>query len=309
MKCSNCGAELADGAKFCGECGTKVVVQNTCPECGTVCPADAKFCAECGHKFGGGSKPENVKSEPIRDPEDEESEEPVMMTAKEFFGVEEAMDWDSPFESSDAKVPLTEDQTESVRMQLEIIRARANDGRVLLAGDSAFDKKLAAFKRVFGERIGVDVDETPFFANDMLIGMVVNGEKGTGERGTLFTKLGIFIVDKDFPWNDGKGEPVGVIVPWKLFYIFGERIDSDLGKTCYRLVKPGVVLKSDKVTDEVKSAFRDDMKREHGDKGMLFRFGDTGLDADDVQEFMNAVKQELVGDDECDEMLDEEEEE
>lgn len=305
MNCTKCGTELSDGAKFCGECGTKVVAQNKCPECGAVCPVGVKFCAECGHKFVADKKTVATDSERIVD-----AEGPVdpMMTAKEFFGLEPAVDWDSPFESSDAQVPLTDDQTASVRAQLEIFRARAKDGRVLLADDPAFDKKFATFKKLFGERTGGDADAMPFFTNDMVIGMVVNGEKGTGERGTVFTRLGIFIIDKDFPWNDGNGDPVGVIVPWKLFYIFGQRLDNDLGKTCYRLVKPGIVLKSDRVTEEVKKAFRDDMKREHGDKGMLFRFGDTGLDADDVEEVMDAIKTDLAGDDECDEMLDEEEE-
>ena len=52
MKCSNCGAELAEGAKFCGECGTKVVKAMFCPECGAKCAPGAKFCGECGHKLG-----------------------------------------------------------------------------------------------------------------------------------------------------------------------------------------------------------------------------------------------------------------
>lgn len=50
-KCK-CGAILAEGAKFCPECGEKCLDNNQiiCPSCGKAV-AKAKFCAECGHKF------------------------------------------------------------------------------------------------------------------------------------------------------------------------------------------------------------------------------------------------------------------
>ena len=53
MKCTNCGAALADSAKFCPECGTKVVREVFCAECGTKLEAGVKFCPECGTKVGG----------------------------------------------------------------------------------------------------------------------------------------------------------------------------------------------------------------------------------------------------------------
>ena len=53
MKCTNCGASLSDNAKFCPECGTKVVRAVFCAECGTKLEAGAKFCPECGTKVGG----------------------------------------------------------------------------------------------------------------------------------------------------------------------------------------------------------------------------------------------------------------
>ena len=51
-KCAKCGAELPENAKFCLECGEKVVPANSivCPVCGKVV-AKGKFCPECGHKF------------------------------------------------------------------------------------------------------------------------------------------------------------------------------------------------------------------------------------------------------------------
>ncbi|MBR5982269.1 MAG: zinc ribbon domain-containing protein, partial [Bacteroidales bacterium] len=54
MKCSNCNAEIADNAKFCPKCGSKVEkvepVKN-CPNCGTAIVVDSKFCSKCGTKI------------------------------------------------------------------------------------------------------------------------------------------------------------------------------------------------------------------------------------------------------------------
>ena len=51
-KCEKCGAVLPENAKFCLECGEKVVPANmvVCPGCGNTV-AKGKFCPECGHKF------------------------------------------------------------------------------------------------------------------------------------------------------------------------------------------------------------------------------------------------------------------
>ena len=51
-KCAKCGAALPANAKFCLECGEKVVSADSvvCPKCGNTV-AKGKFCPECGHKF------------------------------------------------------------------------------------------------------------------------------------------------------------------------------------------------------------------------------------------------------------------
>lgn len=51
LTCTNCGAALAPGAKFCPECGTKVETVRRCPKCNAVVPAGTKFCPECGQKL------------------------------------------------------------------------------------------------------------------------------------------------------------------------------------------------------------------------------------------------------------------
>lgn len=54
-KCAKCGAPLPPNAKFCFECGEKVMPvlppnMTVCPNCGSTV-VKGKFCPECGHKF------------------------------------------------------------------------------------------------------------------------------------------------------------------------------------------------------------------------------------------------------------------
>jgi len=47
--CKNCGAELAEGVKFCGSCGAQAeeVSKKLCPNCGAEV-GESKFCNSCG---------------------------------------------------------------------------------------------------------------------------------------------------------------------------------------------------------------------------------------------------------------------
>ncbi len=49
-KCSKCGAAMAEGAKFCPECGEKNlgVGKTSCVKCGAAVDSNAKFCPDCG---------------------------------------------------------------------------------------------------------------------------------------------------------------------------------------------------------------------------------------------------------------------
>lgn len=54
--CVKCGTPLPQNAKFCLNCGEKVVRQtagqlSVCPNCGKELPSEAKYCLECGTKI------------------------------------------------------------------------------------------------------------------------------------------------------------------------------------------------------------------------------------------------------------------
>ena len=46
MRCSGCGAENPDGARFCSSCGTPLRIP--CPKCGELNRPGSKFCNDCG---------------------------------------------------------------------------------------------------------------------------------------------------------------------------------------------------------------------------------------------------------------------
>ncbi len=48
MKCNNCGAEVAEGMKFCCDCGSPLPQEKKCVSCGATIALRIKFCPECG---------------------------------------------------------------------------------------------------------------------------------------------------------------------------------------------------------------------------------------------------------------------
>ena len=48
--CPQCNAPLAANAKFCPECGAKLLEKKFCAECGAALTPGVKFCPECGTK-------------------------------------------------------------------------------------------------------------------------------------------------------------------------------------------------------------------------------------------------------------------
>ena len=50
-RCPNCGAQVALGLKFCGECGSPMKQSNVCSQCGFENAPGMKFCGSCGNKL------------------------------------------------------------------------------------------------------------------------------------------------------------------------------------------------------------------------------------------------------------------
>lgn len=53
MKCNNCGAEVAEGMKFCCDCGSPLPQEKKCISCGATIALRMKFCPECGASQSG----------------------------------------------------------------------------------------------------------------------------------------------------------------------------------------------------------------------------------------------------------------
>ena len=51
VSCPKCEAELPMGAKFCLYCGEKLVETVSCPKCEAELPSGTKFCSNCGEKI------------------------------------------------------------------------------------------------------------------------------------------------------------------------------------------------------------------------------------------------------------------
>src|SRR5215469_9827845 len=62
MRCSKCGAENREGAKFCSECATPMAAK--CARCGGVNKPGAKFCDECGESLTAIPPKSKVQTEP-----------------------------------------------------------------------------------------------------------------------------------------------------------------------------------------------------------------------------------------------------
>lgn len=294
MKCSNCGADLADGAKFCGECGTKVAPAAVfCPECGAKLVSGAKFCGECGAKVGSGSTP-SAKSEKNKE------------VASDGISIDKCeINWDGKALAAEMMMPLSDQQVADIGMDFDNLRVNAHEDRVLFVDDAAFDAKFKVFKAEYSNRLGMNMDSFPLFQKEYLIGLIDNGKEGTGKRGTVFTRLGMIVLDADFPKTVEGDEPLDGIVPWKLFYLFSEPRDEK----SYRIMKPVMASKSDMVEEALKNKIKADTNKPGGNLNLLLRFGNVGVSAEDIAEFVDGLKGSLAGYDVATEDDEEEEEE
>lgn len=283
-KCSKCGSELAEGAKFCGECGAKVTSVHQCPKCGCELSTGAKFCGECGFRL---QQQEEV-------PENNERKQ------SDSAKTNEGIDWDSAVTIADGSMPLTDEQVEAVTFSLSRLSLSSDTDRVVLPDSNVFKEKMREFKKTYSQRVGgAEDNEEMLSLMDDPIGFVDYGDSGLGRRGTLFARRGIFYITKEQP-KLVDGTPVGGFVPWKVFYKFGK----PRNEKCYCLVDWKEVASSDDVEDDVK----ENMDKDDEEVISKFFYINTGLSQKDVEEFMDELKSGLVGDEAepAEEELDEE---
>ncbi len=90
MTCPNCGEEISEGMKFCGMCGTPLVLNKKCINCGMEMPIRMKFCPECGTPQTVTSVQKKTGTEPISEPETEKLviSQPIFSEEEEFLTVE-----------------------------------------------------------------------------------------------------------------------------------------------------------------------------------------------------------------------------
>jgi hypothetical protein len=225
-----------------------------CNECGCDLAKGAKFCSECGCKIQ--TEENNV------------------------------INWDSPFSLTDGSFALTDEQMSSVAFSLNGLTLSADINRVVLHDSQVFKDKLIQFKKIYSQRLGdVEGKKEMLKSMDDSIGFIDFGDGGLGRRGTLFARVGIFYITKEYP-KVVDDEPVGGFVPWKLFYKFGK----PRNEKCYCLVDWNEVLSSSEVDEDVKENCG------KTDGISKFFFINTGLSKKEIDECMNEIKSGLSGD-------------
>src|SRR5215467_6059325 len=135
MRCSKCGAENADRAKFCEECASPLV--RRCPSCQTENSPTAKFCVECAKPLGGaGGKSQRVpdESSPIKvNTGSADSLEGERKTVTALFADIKG--------STDLQQDLDPEQARAIidpALKIMIDAARHYDGYVQSTGDGIF---------------------------------------------------------------------------------------------------------------------------------------------------------------------------
>lgn len=219
-----------------------------CTECGKKLSDGAKFCDECGTKVGGGS---------------EKAAKREVITMESITKL------------------LDDEQTKKVKDAVEYFKEENDCERIHIIGEDDFEGLVANFAAVIKARGGEDdmVDALP----NVAIALIDNSKTGQGKRGTLITRMGLFIIDKEIPnYEDGSDDDGGV--PWSLFVKFGKPFDDEN----YSLLK----VEEFNDSDEVDGLVKENLK--YSDVEFLLRFSRTELLADQIDELASALKEAVA---------------
>lgn len=87
VNCQNCGMEVEEGARFCKNCGSEIVVGREegtgtrfCSNCGFEMPKSTRFCPECGTATSNASQWANVNTSAFRS-----DKSPILAAILSFF--------------------------------------------------------------------------------------------------------------------------------------------------------------------------------------------------------------------------------
>ena len=78
MNCSQCGAEIAEGLKFCTQCGAET--GQCCPCCGAKLEQGVKFCGVCGAALSAEASAERIADRIVQFIDESELDSPVILT-------------------------------------------------------------------------------------------------------------------------------------------------------------------------------------------------------------------------------------
>lgn len=96
MKCKICGVNLSEDAKFCSQCGAKIM---KCSSCGAILEESARFCYQCGAKVGAPKQESSLRTEEpkIEEPKIRENsgaeKKPVKVKYNTYFNTAASYMW------------------------------------------------------------------------------------------------------------------------------------------------------------------------------------------------------------------------
>ena len=262
MKCSNCGAELGDGVKFCSECGAKIIGIRFCMACGAEADPSAKFCAQCGHRI-----------------------EDVATATTGSAGEEKTQDsgWLAPIRESDIRVSLNDIESEAVVSACEKFEERTRCKFIVLRKDGKrFDKLVEQyFHEIKWSGNGV-LDG--FEVADAGLVLIENpGNFGLGQL-LIVSRFGFLLIDTE-PTPDDPPD-ANMYLPWKLFLKFPGR----MGVRNYCLFDRNGY-EGDASTEV---AFKSIMAKGGSLHDYAMSYRNVGVSGTDISELMKEIRNALV---------------
>ncbi len=200
---------------------------------------------------------------------------------------------------------LTDEQTEFMTKLFAKLKEKSGAERIHVVGESDFDSFVTTYVKILNKRLESDADPQMFIP--LSIALVDNGKSGTGKRGILVTKMGVFTIDAHYPIKvDGQDQ--GGLIPWPLFHRFGceevidDSEDADLSvKYGICLMDAGELDDAERVSQDVKDGAGRETNGDPLYGAWNWTFDRVGIEPDDAVDVVKAMKLILGDSDSIDE--------